>query len=307
VLWNWRLAALLFFIGGAGTTAIVGDRDHAIGLGSVLEVWGDVLRDADTLGLRLTRVSDQREVELGTALNAAMFGRMDPNSEWDAYVAEVGRSIVPYVNRRDIPYEFRVVNSPILNAFALPGGRVYITTGLLKILQNEAELAAILGHEMSHVDLRHCVERYQYQLALERIGMADLGDVADFTHLLVRTGYGRYQEVEADANGIRLSAAAGYDPGAAGQVFRRMQQNRPSETAQRARTPFGEAQDALIRALGDYFASHPPSDDRGTRLDAMIQNNRSQLRGRRVYVGVENYRRRIARSLLDLDAETHAL
>jgi predicted Zn-dependent protease len=257
MFFNWRLATLLVFITSAGTSAVVGERDRDVSLNSVLEIWGDVLRDADTLGFRLTRLSDEEEVGLGIQLNTAMFGQVPLDPEWDEYVAEVGASLVPHVNRRGVPYTFRMVDSPILNAFALPGGRVYITRGLLGFLENEAELAAILGHEMSHVDLRHCVERFQYQIALDRLGLSQLGRVTDVAHPLVMIGYGRYEELEADANGLRLSTTAGYDPSAAAVVFRRMQQVRPERPITRARTPVGEAIGALVRAIGGYFQSHP--------------------------------------------------
>ncbi len=304
---HWRLVALLLFIGGSGTVAVIGDKDEHVSLRSVMEIWGDVLRDADSMGFRVTRISAEREMQLGSDLSLAMFGRMPVSSEWDSYVQEVGQSLVPFVNRKAIEYEFKVVDTPILNAFALPGGRIFITKGLLGFIQNEAELAAILGHEMSHVDLRHCVERYQYQLALRRIGMHDLSKVVDVAHPIVVIGYGRYEELEADANGLRLSAAAGYDPSAAAAVFRRMQRAPSARAATRAKTPFGEATGALKGAAGEYFQSHPPTTERGNRLDQILANSRFRMSGRQVYVGAENYRRRIGRTRLFLVGETRRL
>ncbi len=134
-----------------------------------------------------------------------------------------------------------------------------------------------------------------------------ISSVVDVAHPLIMMGYGRYEELEADANGLRMSAAAGYDPAAAVVVFRRMQKEIPVHARPKARTPLGEATGAVVQALGDYFASHPPTGDRGARLEAMIQNNRRQLHGRRVYLGVENYRRKIGRSRLELEGEAHPL
>ena len=93
---------------------------------------------------------------------------------------------------------------------------------MLDFLKTEAELAAILGHEIAHVDLRHCIERYQYELSLKRIGLSEVGGLIDVTRRLISVGYNKYQEVEADAYGTILSIETGYDPDATAAVFARL-------------------------------------------------------------------------------------
>src|SRR5262249_39795652 len=160
-----------------------------------------------------------------------------------------------------------------------PGGQIYVFTGLLDFLQSEAELAQILGHEISHVDLRHCVERYQYQLALKKIGVGDAAPLVELAHSLVAIGYSQDQEFEADASGERLAIDAGYDPDAAAAVFRRMKAQFGEPTREQATTPLGEAGQAVGQAIGSYFRTHPPSEDRARQLSDMVASNHRRLAG----------------------------
>ena len=200
---SWRgVAVVLALLVAGGTAAALGEVDEGVDFSAALETWGDVLRDADQLGLKLTRVSDAEEMVLGEAL-------VDP---WrpavaahptEEYVAAVGQALVRRVRRPGVRYVFHVVDSPAVNAFALPGGQVFVTTGMLGFLESEAELAAVLGHEIAHVDLRHCVERFQYELALARVGLRDVGRYAEVFRRLAASGYSKYHELEADAQGLR--------------------------------------------------------------------------------------------------------
>jgi predicted Zn-dependent protease len=230
----------------------------------VLEIWSDLLRDADQAGLQLTRVSADREIELGRGLSAAS-GYLEDNS-WQPYVDSVGQKLVRGVRRHAIAYRFHAVSEPVPNAFSLPGGEVYVTTGMLGLLQSEAELAAVLGHEVAHVDLRHCIERYQYAARLKGVGEA-----ADAVRTLVTMQYSRFQELDADEAGVRLSVAAGYDPRAAVDVFERLARIAGEAPPVAARTPVAEFAGAVSGAVRDYPRSHPPSAERASRLAALVR------------------------------------
>ena len=298
--------ALLALMIACGVAASLGDADPSVSLDSAREIWADVLRDADEFGLHATRVSADKEMRLGgeIAERAGVWGNEDPEAA--RYVAAVGGALLPNLNRTAIRYQFHVIQSPEINAFALPGGHVFVLTGLLDFLQSEAELAAVVGHEMSHVDLRHCIERYQYELALRKLQVAPVGEMVSIAHQLVAVGYGQDQELEADASGERLAIEAGYDPDAAAAVFTRMKAKFGEPDRARATTPVGEAGQAVGEAIGSYFRSHPPSAERARRLTEMVERNRRELRGRVVYRGVENYRKRIPRSVEQFDAELRA-
>jgi predicted Zn-dependent protease len=286
-----------------GAAVSLGQLDPNVNLDSVREIWSDVLRDADQFGLQATRVSAAKETELGRELA----GREDSWGQEDAqderYVTAVAGLLTPHVNRTGIVYHFHVIRSPEINAFALPGGQIYVLSGLLGFLESESELAAVLGHEMSHVDLRHCIERYQYELALEKAGTGPAGAIVEFAHRLVAIGYTQYQESEADASGERLAIEAGYDPDAAAAVFERMKVKFGDADAPHAVTPAGEVGQAVEQAIGSYFRTHPSSEDRARHLSAMAARNRQKLGGHVVYKGVENYRKRIPRNVKEFPRE----
>jgi predicted Zn-dependent protease len=299
------LILTLSLLVAGGALVSLGTMDPHTDLGAVAEVWGDVLRDADQATLRVTRVSDEAEMRFGQELRGRLLLQEDP--VWTPYVAAVGAALMPYVRRHGIRYEFHAIAGPEINAFALPGGQIYIFTGMLGFLQSESELATVLGHEISHVDLRHCIERYQYELAARKIGLGQIGQVAQLALLPYKIGYLKYQEIEADEQGARLSAEAGYDPSVAPVVFSRMHKALGEPDWQRAQTPAGEVAGAVRTQLAAYVRSHPASDERSVRLNELLVRNRGWLRGREVYEGLANYQQRTARSQQEFPGERRRL
>jgi predicted Zn-dependent protease len=297
--------AVLALMAGCGAAVSMGSKDSSVSLDSARGIWSDVLRDVDEFGLQTTRVPAQEEMALGSKLAAGIKGWGAEDEKESGYVTEVAAELLPYINRRSIRYQFHVIESPEINAFALPGGQVYVLRGMLGMLQSEAELAAVVGHEISHVDLRHCIERYQYQLALKKAGAGDAAGLVDLAHRLVAMGYSQDQELEADASGERLAIEAGYDPDAAAEVFERMKMKLGERTARPATTPVGEASQAVWEALGSYFESHPASEQRARALREMAAKNRSTIGGKVVYKGIRNYNERVPRRKQEYDAERH--
>ncbi len=305
MLKRYGLIVVLVMLLTGGSVTLLGDLEENVSLSSVLEIWGDVLRDADQFGLRLTRVSDREEMELGEEISRSISWRENP--EWTTYVSAVGKTLLPYVRRTGIRYEFRAIESPQINAFALPGGRVFVMTGMLEFLDSEAELAAILGHEISHVDLRHCIERFQYERALAKVGIGGLGQIADITRRFIAAGYNKYQELEADAQGVRLSIEARYHPGAGAAVFNRLQLRYGTPKERRAGTPVQEIGQVVGEAVGSYFQSHPTSEVGVRRLSDLTERNQRRFQGQDFYVGTENYRRRLPRSQQEFPSERRSL
>jgi predicted Zn-dependent protease len=278
----------------------LGTADQSVNLSSVLSLWSDTVRDTDQVGLRLTRIGDAEEMKIGADLARSMLAYQPDDPAASAYVTDVAQSLLPLLRRRGIKYQFHVVESSDVNAFALPGGHVFVTSSLLAFLDSEAELSAVLGHEISHVDLRHCVERYQYRLALKKVGVPDeLGWLAETAHYLAAIGYSRDQEFDADRNGERLTIEAKYDPNAASALFLRMGARFGEVSRPRAATPAGEMGQAVGEALGSYFRTHPLSKERAAQMQEMAARHRSG----RFYVGNENLRRRISRSRQEFATE----
>jgi beta-barrel assembly-enhancing protease len=295
--------ALLILMLACGAAVSFGELDPNVSLDSAREIWSDVLRDVDEVGLHATRVPAAKEMQLGAEIAGQInsWGVEDP--EASKYVTAVGEQLLPNLNRKPIHYQFHVIQSPEINAFAIPGGHIYVLTGLLDFLHSEAELASILGHEMSHVDLRHCIERYQYELALKKVGAREAGAIVGIAHQFASLGYAQYQELEADASGERLTIEAGYDPDAASAVFQRMKARFGEQHARPAQTPLGEVGQAVGGALGAYFQTHPPSEERARQLSGMVARNHSTLAGRTFYRGVRNYKEKIPRSTREFPGE----
>lgn len=151
-----------------------------------------------------------------------------PDSLWQDYLNEVGQRIVRVCDRNDIEYHFRVIESDQINAFAAPGGFIYFYTGLLREMGSEAEMAAVMAHEISHVVARHGVKRLQtalgvalaYELAFGGDGAGQATEAAIGIGMgLLFSGYSRDAEREADHFGIHYMRKAGYDPNGALGMF----------------------------------------------------------------------------------------
>ena len=255
------LAVLVFLIAATVVASLL-PRGGEVSLASLRQLWSDTVRDVDQPGLRLTRLSAREEMQLGADLMRSMSWPEDPAGT--ARVKRVAAPMLPHLHRTNIAYQFHVVNAGFLNAFALPGGQVLVTDEMLKFVQSDAELAEIVGHEMAHVDLRHCVEHYQYQYRL-----GSLGSVVELFHRLAAMPYSADQELDADAEGLRLAKAAGYDPTAAAILFERMQKELHETASTPATTPAGELEHSLAEALASYFRTHPPSAERARRLKVL--------------------------------------
>ena len=152
------------------------------------------------------------------------------DQSWQNYLNEVGQKIVAVSDRKDVTYSFTVIESEDINAFAAPGGFVYFYTGLLRRMDNEGEMAAVLAHEISHVVARHSIKRVQtamgaslaYQLVFGDKGGEALSAAVGVGMGLLFADYSREAEREADKFGIYYMQKAGYDPNAAITMFEKL-------------------------------------------------------------------------------------
>ncbi|MFB2893152.1 M48 family metallopeptidase [Aerosakkonemataceae cyanobacterium BLCC-F50] len=167
--------------------------------------------------LQLSNISDRQEVQLGQQINDQMVGsqiKLYRNARINKYVDQVGQRLAAVSDRPDIPYTFQVVRDDSVNAFATMGGFVYVTTGLLATVDNEAQLASVMGHEIGHITQRHALKQMR-QAAVTR-GIATAAGVD--TNRLVNLGVefalnrprSRSDELEADQKSLRILAKAGY-------------------------------------------------------------------------------------------------
>jgi len=168
-------------------------------------------------------VSKDQEIAMGAAAAEQILSspqvRLYDNPQVLAYVQRVGMKMVQQSGRPDLPWRFYVIVSPKQNAFALPGGFIFITTGALQAMTNEAQLAGVLGHEIGHVAARHGVEQIRRALIARGLLISTLGTSPQAAQIagqigaqIVLRGYGREAELEADRLGARYAARANYDP-----------------------------------------------------------------------------------------------
>jgi len=173
------------------------------------------------------------EVAIGKRVDAQVRSESTllADSVWQDYVNDIGQEFVAVCDRKDLEYYFAVIESDQINAFALPGGYVYFYTGLLRIMDNEAQLAAVMSHEISHVVARHGMKRMQKALIAElgyaavfgNSGSSKVRDAAVGIGLsLAFAGYSRSAEAEADRYGIQYMTRAGYNPHGAVEMFNRL-------------------------------------------------------------------------------------
>lgn len=208
------------------------------------------------------------------------------------YVDKVGQRLAKNSHRPNLQYHFTVLDSPEVNAFALPGGYIYITRGILPYLDSEAELAAVLGHEIGHVTARHAVKQYtaattaDIGVTLASIFIPELNtqaghDLVNVTGSALLSGYGREHELQADKLGSEYLARTGYDPHAMTAVLSTLKNQEEFDIAQ------AKIEHRAPRIYHGIFASHPDND---TRLQQVVQEASSlqvspnPVEGRRIYL-----------------------
>jgi len=269
----------------------------------------EAMETADRVGKILTRLPSEEEIALGRAIAGrvapgASAAASDEAGRRQAYVEAIVANLVESggLRRPRIPYTVRVLDRGEANAFALPGGWIFITAPLLELLESEAEVASVLGHEMAHVDLRHCVERIQYEVLAGKVGGDPFQQMVAIGSRLWSLGYTDEQELEADRRGMLYAARAGYHPQAAARALGRLAELH-GERARRPGDLGEEVAGMLAGALDEYFATHPPTAERVAALERAWREHRLDLTAGTWYVGRENHRTQVARSERELPGE----
>jgi predicted Zn-dependent protease len=240
---------------------------------------------------QITLMSEAQEISLGREMDQQVRQEMgvydDP--ELQRYLDEMGQQLARASHRPNLPWTFTLVNSPAVNAFALPGGFIYITRGILAYLGSEAELAGVVGHEIGHVTARHSVEQYTRAtgatlgLTIASIffpGARPFGDLASTGLGLLFLKYGREDELEADRLGTEYAARSGWDPaGVAGML--------------RTLSRMDEASGGDRRGVPGWLSTHPEPAARVELVQAAVEKARAFLGDGAGAVRREEYLRRI--------------
>lgn len=255
---------------------------------AALLLWASSLSSFDLGGLDPLKVTEiltkgvksfgevpvEKEIQMGRDLSAGLLGATplvdDPPVQ--GYVNHIGRWLAMQTERPELPWTFAVIDTDTVNAFAAPGGYVFVTRGLFLMLRNEAELAGVIGHEISHVLRKHHLVAIEKQirasLATDVAGMMVEYDT-DMVDALVGAGmeiYGkgldRDDEFEADRMGVVVAARSGYDPYGLPAMLMTLYER-------------GEGD----QSLAFLFSTHPPTSDRLEQLDTEMQGRMDQFSG----------------------------
>jgi beta-barrel assembly-enhancing protease len=240
---------------------------------AIVAMVADAQRDLSRTPMRLTRLSDAEEIAVGKQLAAGYSistEKLSPEQQaLDSYVQQVGNAVSGNAHRR-LPYSFHLVpDHGMINAFSLPGGPVYVGEGMLDLMTSEDELAAVIGHEVEHIDHYHCAERVQIEARLRNLQLGIVGAILQIPVQVWEAGYNKDEELEADREGIRLAVLGGYSPYGAVTMFERFSKLR-SEYVVHARNPEEELTQLAIQSLQGYFRSHPLPSERLAQANTLI-------------------------------------
>jgi predicted Zn-dependent protease len=268
---------LLLVAGGALYFAQRRTRRDTVSANAIVNLVADWQRDITRAPMHFTRVSDDEEIRIGDQLAeryASIQPAMTPEQEaLVRYINEVGEHVAGHTKRR-LPWHIHLLPNPdFINAFALPGGHIFIGEGLLDQLTSEDELAFVLGHEMEHVDHYHAVERVQIEAQLNHLDLNVIADLAGLPMALWQAGYSKDEESEADREGLRLAVADGYSAEGAVKLLERWSKLH-REYVIHAETPTDELGQLAIEGLNGYFRSHPLPSERLATVNEVIVHDR---------------------------------
>ena len=235
-------------------------------------------------------MSEAQEIQIGQEMDPQVRQEMGlyENPELQQYVESVAVQLARGSQRPSLPWHFSIVDSPAVNAFALPGGYIYVTRGLLAHLNDDAELAGVLGHEIGHVTARHAAQQYskatgaQLGLTLSSIffpGTRGYGQLAGSGLGLLFLKYGRDDELQADRLGAEYSAQNGWDPQGVQDMLRTLARLDENATDR--------------RGVPNYLSTHPQPADRVEKIDQVVQQIRSTSGDKAFKADRAGYLRRI--------------
>ncbi|HEU5304965.1 MAG TPA: M48 family metalloprotease [Gemmatimonadales bacterium] len=235
----------------------------------------------------LSLVSESQEIQMGQQglKEVSQTIGFYKDQAVNAYVADIGKRMAAESERPNLPWEFHVVDDASVNAFAMPGGFIFVTRGLMGTINTEAELATVIGHEIAHVTYRHSVQQIsKAQLATLGLGIGSIlsSDIARFGQLasaglsLLFLKYGRDAENQADQGGFRYALRQGYDVREMPKVFQTL--DRISQASRGGRLP-------------EWLATHPDPGNRIKHIGRMLDT--VQLDANRLVVDREDYLRHV--------------
>ncbi len=232
---------------------------------------------------QLSLMSTKKEIEMGKSYDpqvVAQYGKYE-NAEMQAFINEKGKEMAAISHRPNLPYEFKILDSPIVNAFAVPGGYVYFTRGILAHFNNEAEFIGVLGHEIGHVTARHSARQYTKQMVAQVgfiVGVVaskefrNYADAAQQGLGLLFLKFSRSNESESDKLGVEYSTKIGYDAKEMANFFNTLKRMRGD----------GEGPPTLL-------STHPDPGDRFVKVGQMAKEWQAKDPGGKYEINRDKY------------------
>lgn len=237
----------------------------------------------------LMLLSESDEIQLGTQSDGdivAQYG-IYQDEELNRYISEIGMKMAKLSHRPNLPYEFKVMDTPVINAFAVPGGYVYFTRGILAYLNSEAEVAGVMGHEIGHITARHSAKQYSNaQLAQLGLGVGIIlsdefrkyAGLAQFGVGMLFLKFSRDNESQSDELGVEYSTLAGYDAVNMANFFETLDRMSPSENRS---------------GLNEWFSTHPNPEGRAVKVEEMALEWQQKTGKQDLEVGQDEYLKKI--------------
>jgi predicted Zn-dependent protease len=216
----------------------------------------ELLKTANILNetlLEVTALTDEEENAIGEELDKQISEELRFTREKKFNIKRIFNNLVKYVERTKINYNYKIVRTDEVNAYAIAGGNMYINTGILDFLDDENEIAFVIAHEISHNELRHCIKRVQYAVLASSVDPS-FGEIVQTAYGIYSMPFSKYDEFEADENGVKIMLQAGYDKSGAVSFFKKLEELEKEYGA--------DERDAL----NDFISSHPTARERRDRV-----------------------------------------
>jgi hypothetical protein len=224
--------------------------------GELLKAGREITRSIDIAVQETLQLDANEERELGDQIHRLIASRQPliKDNDLDKRLERLAEPFLRKRNRKDIEYTFHVVDDPEVNAFAHLGGFIYVNRGLLDFVNNQHELAFVLGHEIAHVDLRHCAQQMTYSARASQVAGETGANLVQLAYHTIALGYSEDKEFEADAWAYQMMGSTKQD---AIQFLARLA-NHYGERDQGVETS-RSAIDAIASEIDGHFATHPPT------------------------------------------------
>lgn len=242
-------------------------------VGRLFEMGHEVARSIDDIGQEALALSEDEEREVGADVHELV---LEQHKRLAApklvkRLEVIARPLLLDRKRKEIKYTITILDDETVNAFAHVGGYIYVNKGLLQLVADDAELQFVLGHEIGHVDLKHCTRAVTYAARASDVGGELGGGLAQLAYIAIALGYSEDQEFEADEHGCHAMQRIGQNGQPAVRCLQRLAKHFDEEPSHTEADESRTAAQRTVEEIEEHFRSHPPTQERVERLEALLR------------------------------------